>query len=98
MSVQLETSDGTGYHPQKGTNGAALVTAPPLTYVKYTDATYEYYCEAAVGTARSTAAWQVSRKTLATGDVIYAGTGAFAYAATNLAAVQAATLTYTLGA
>jgi hypothetical protein len=76
--------------------GAALVTDPALTYVTYSDATYTYYCEAPIGTARSTAAWQVSRKTNATGDIIYAGTGAFAHAATSLAVVGA--LTYTLGA
>lgn len=67
-----------------------------LTYVTYSDATYTYYCEAPVGTARSTARWQVSRKTNATGDIIYAGTGAFDQAATSLAVVGA--LTYTLGA
>ena len=82
--------------PQKSTGGAALVTGPTLTYVTYSDATYTYYCEAAVGTARSTAAWQVSRKTSATGDIVYAGTGAFDQAATSLAVVGA--LTYTLGA
>lgn len=76
--------------------GAVLVTNPALTYVTYSDATYTYYCEAAVGTARSTAAWQVSRKTNATGDIVFAGTGAFDQAATSLAVVGA--LTYTLGA
>lgn len=68
----------------------------PLTYVTYSDATYTYYCEAAVGTARSTSGWQVSRKTNATGDIVWAGTGAFDQAATSLAVVGA--LTYTLGA
>lgn len=76
--------------------GAALVTDQALTYVTYSDATYTYYCEAPVGTARSTAGWQVSRKTNATGDIVYAGTGAFAHAATDIATVTA--LTYTLGA
>ena len=80
----------------KGTNGAAHVTNPALTYVTYSDATYTYYCEAPVGTARSTAAWQVSRKTNATGDIVYAGTGAFDQLATSLAVVGG--LTYTLGA
>ena len=80
----------------ESTNSAVHVTNPALTYVTYSDATYTYYCEAPVGTARSTAAWQVSRKTNATGDIIYAGTGAFEHAATSLAVVGA--LTYTLGA
>jgi hypothetical protein len=87
--------------PFKSSSDALLVTsvtssASALTYVTYSDATYTYYCEAAVGTARSTALWQVSRKTNSTGDIIYAGTGAFDQAATSLAVVGA--LTYTLGA
>lgn len=77
-------------------DGAAFVTSPALSYVTYSDATYTYYCEAVVGTARSTALWQVSRKTNATGDMVYAGTGAFNNAATSLAVVGA--LTYTQGA
>lgn len=80
---------------QTRTNGAAHTTSPAYTFVTYSDATYTYYCEAVIGTARSTAAWQVSRKTTATGDIVYAGTGAFAHAATSLAIVTA--LTYTLG-
>jgi hypothetical protein len=80
----------------KSVGGAALITDPTLTYVNYSNATYTYYCEAAAGTARSTAAWQVTRKTNATGDMIYAGTGAFEHAATDIATVAA--LTYTLGA
>lgn len=87
----------TGYAGNlKGASGVAHVTGPALTYVTYSDATYTYYCEAAVGTARSAAAWQVSRKTNATGDIVYASTGAFDQAATSLAVVGA--LTYTLGA
>lgn len=65
-------------------------------FVTYSDATYEYFCEAAPGTSRSTPAWQVSRKTIATGDVIPAGDGSASYQATNIATVAA--LTYTLGA
>jgi hypothetical protein len=80
----------------KSIGGAGLVADPSLTYVTYSDATYTYYCEAPVGTARSTAAWQVSRKTNATGDFVYAGTGAFDQPATSLAVVGG--LTYTLGA
>lgn len=81
--------------PQQGFSGAAHVTNPALTYVSYSDATYTYYCEASPGTARSTAAWQISRKTNATGDIVYAETGAFNQPATSLAVVGA--LTYTLG-
>lgn len=81
---------------QKSTNSAAHVTSPAESIVNYSDATYAYYCVALPGTARSTAAWQVFRKTIATGDIVYAGTGAYNNAATDLATVSA--LTYTLGA
>lgn len=77
-------------------NGAAHVTDPSLTMIKYTGSGYTYICEAAIGTARSTAGWRVLRITDATGDTVYAGTGLFAHAATSLAVVAA--LTYTLGA
>jgi hypothetical protein len=79
-------------------SSAQVVVGPPLNYITYSDATYTYYCEGPPGptAARSTAVWQVSRKTNATGDIIYAGTGAFAHAATDIATVAA--LTYTLGA
>ena len=107
MSEFIETDTGDKYEysgtswNKTGTDGAAHVTtvssaASALTYVTYSDATYTYYCEAVVGTARSTALWQVSRKTNSTGDIVYAGTGAFDQAATSLAVVGA--LTYTLGA
>ena len=72
------------------------VIESPSTFIKYSDATYEYYCESAVGTARSTTAWRVLRKTLSTGDLVYAGTGHAEHAATDLTTVGA--LTYTLGA
>ena len=68
----------------------------PLNYVTYSDATYTYYCESPVGTDLSTAGWQVSRKTNSTGDILYAGTGKFEHAATNITVVG--NLTYTLGA
>ncbi len=89
--------DGDGaFEKVQGVNGAASVTSPAATYVEYENATYKYYCEAPVGTALSDSAWQVMRKTLADNTIIFAGTGAFEHAATNLAAVVA--LTYTLGA
>lgn len=78
------------------TDGAVHVTDPSYSLVKYSGGGYTYYAEAAIGTARSTAAWRVSRITDATGDALYAGTGLFAHAATSLAVVAA--LTYTLGA
>lgn len=68
----------------------------PTTYVTYSDATYTYYCEAPVGTARSAPKWQVSRKTNATGDIVFAGNGHFDQVATDITAVG--NLTYTLGA
>ena len=76
-------------------HGPAHVTDPSLTMIKYTGSGYTYICEAAIGTARSTAGWRVLRITDATGDIVYAGTGLFAHAATSLAVV--AELTYTLG-
>lgn len=81
---------------QLSTGQAAHVTSGPSTIIRYSDATYAYYCEAAPGTARSTAAWQVLRKNNATEDMVFAGTGKFEHVATDLAAVSA--LTYTLGA
>ena len=78
---------------------ATLILAkedPALTLVKYAGGGYTYYAESMPGTARSAAAWRVMRVTDATGDMIYAGSGAAAYAATDLATVAA--LTYTLGA
>jgi len=76
--------------------GAGLVADPILTMVKYSGSGYTYLCEAAPGTARSTAAWRVCRITDASGDCVYAAAGLFAHAATSLAVVAA--LTYTLGA
>lgn len=69
----------------------------PLNFVKYSDATYEYYCEAFPGSsaARSLPVWRVLRKTISSGDMVYAEGGEFEHAATNLATVAA--LTYTMG-
>lgn len=71
-------------------NGAAQVSDAALDYIPYSDATYDYYCEAAPGTALSTAAWRIARKNISTGQIEYASLGAFSNAATDLAAVQGA--------
>lgn len=76
-------------------NGAIHTSDPALTLVKYSGSGYTYLCEAAIGSARSGSVWRVARITDATGDIVYAGTGLFAHAATDLATVAA--LTYTLG-
>ena len=73
-----------------------IIGTDPLSFVTYAGGGYTYYCEALVGTARSTAKWRVSRKTDSTGDIIYAGGGSFEHAATDLATVQ--NLVYNLGA
>lgn len=70
--------------------GAALVSDAALDYIPYSDATYDYYCEAAPGTALATAAWRIARKHNATGRIEYADGGAFSNAATDLATVQGA--------
>ena len=78
------------------TDGYSLnATSPAYSFVKYSGSGYTYWCEAAIGSARSSAVWRVARVTDATGDVIYAGTGLFEHAATDLSTVAA--LTYTLG-
>lgn len=87
--------------PIDGTDGALHTTSPAYTLVKYAGGGFTYFCNAVPGTARSTAAWRVSRLTDATGDIVYAGAvgstvATFAFAATDLATVAA--LTYTLGA
>ena len=66
------------------------------TCIQYTGSGYTYFCEAVIGSARSDSVWRVLRKTDATGDLVYADTGAFDNAADDLATVAA--LTYTLGA
>jgi hypothetical protein len=91
----FETSPGL-YALQGMVGDASKVSAPTLTFVKYTGGGYTYWCEAAIGSARSGSVWMVARVTDATGDIIYAGTGVFDQAATDLATVAA--LTYTLGA
>lgn len=77
-------------------NGAARTASPPYTLVVYAGSGFTYYCSALPGTARSGSTWQVYRKTDATGDFVYAGSGLFAHAATSLAVVAA--LSYSLGA
>lgn len=71
---------------------------PPLNFVTYSDATYEYYCEAAPGTsaALSLPVWRIARKTISSGNIIYAEGGEFEHAATNISTVAA--LNYYLGA
>ena len=72
---------------------------PPLNYVTYSDATYDYFCEAPMNTPLSDKAWRIYRKNKTTGQGIYAGNGdkdGYNQPATNLATVAA--LTYTLGA
>lgn len=80
------------------TNYALNTVSGPLNFIKYSDATYEYYCETPPGpnVSRSSPIWSVTRKTIATGDMVMAGRGQPEHAATNLATVAA--LTYTLGA
>lgn len=82
--------------PAQVIDSALATTSPIYTLVKYAGAGFTYFCNAVPGTARSTATWRVSRLTDATGDIVYAGTGLFEHAATDLATVAA--LTYTLGA
>ena len=72
------------------------VTATNFTTIIYSGSGYTYYAKAPVGTARSTAVWQVKRVDDATGDVVFAGTGLFEHDARDLPTVAA--LTYTLGA
>ena len=69
--------------------------AEPI-FIQYAGSGYTYYCEAPPGTSRSTAGWQVTRKTDATGDFIPAGNGLYEHSATDLSVVAA--LAYTLGA
>lgn len=75
---------------QTHSGGAARVSDAALDYIPYSDATYDYYCEAAPGTALATAAWRIVRKNRSTGYWQYADGGAFANAATDLATVQGA--------
>lgn len=72
------------------------VKHPSLTFVTYAGSGYTYWCEAAIGSARSDSVWSIVRKTDATGDLVYAGEGLFDQDATDLSTV--AGLTYTLGA
>lgn len=81
--------DGTAW-VQTHSGGAALVSDAALDYIPYSDATYDYYCEAAPGTALATAAWRIVRKHRSTGHWQHADGGAFSNAATDLATVQGA--------
>ena len=80
-------------------DGALHVADAPLNFVIYSGGGYTYYCESSGGSALADPAWQVSRKTDATGTITYAGSaasfGAFAFAVTDLTAVAA--LTYNGG-
>lgn len=80
----------------RGQASPVFVADPPMSMVKYAGSGYTYLCEAPPGTARSTASWRVMRITDASGDCVFAGTGAFGHAATDLATVAA--LAYTLEA
>lgn len=67
--------------------GGALALGPV-----YADATYYYYGEAVPGTALTTAAWRVSRETIATNRIEWAdGNGLFDNVFTDLATVAALT-------
>lgn len=80
-------------------DGEAHIIASALNYKPYADATYKYYCESAGGSALTDAVWRITRVTISDGTTTYAGTvatfGAFSFAATSLAVVQA--LTYNNG-
>lgn len=69
-----------------------------INSIKYSGGGYTYFCETAPGVdcARGAAIWRVLRITDVTGDAIWAGTGRFEHAATDLATVAA--LAYALGA
>lgn len=56
--------------------------------VVYADASWRYVCHARPGTARSTASWRIARVKADNTEILHAGTGEFAYAATDLATVQ----------
>lgn len=94
--VRIHTVGGNTDTIDPGGKSATNVTESPATLIVYTLGAYEYFCEAPVGTARSTAAWRVMRHTIATSDIVYAGTGLAEHAANDAATVEA--LTYTLGA
>jgi len=64
------------------------VSNPQYDLKIYSDASYDYYCHAAPGSALSASAWRVRRMD-ADGSVTYAGGAAtFVNAATNLSTVQ----------
>lgn len=70
-------------------DGAALASDGPMEFRHFDDgATYDYYAEAAPGTAQATAAWRVSRINKSTGDEEWASSGTFTLTAVDLADVQ----------
>lgn len=66
---------------------------PSLSYLFYTDGTYNYYASALPGTSSSASSWKVCRILVSDGvTTTWAGGNAnYANAATNLATVQAYT-------
>lgn len=70
----------------------------PPTFVPYADATYEYWLETppGPGVSKAAAIWRATRRTIATGDTVLAGTGNFEFSAVDLATV--AGHPYALGA
>lgn len=74
-------------------NGGSLtvdgtVSAPQYDLKVYSDASYDYFCHAAPGTALSASGWRVKRMD-ADGSMTFAGGAAtFVNPATNLATVQ----------
>ena len=72
-------------------NRAALVADPVLNSKKFEDDTHVYYCTSNGGTGAADNAWQILRKTKATGAWTAAGDlktfGEFKFSAVNLADV-----------
>ena len=67
-------------------NTTAILAFGPI----YNDGTYQYFGEALVGTALSTAAWRVSRMSLSTSQIQWAdGNADFNNLFTDLATVAA---------
>ena len=54
---------------------------------KSSSATYEYFGESMPGTSVNDASTRIARKTVATGDVLYAGSGGFNQVWANRAAL-----------
>jgi len=64
-------------------------TETPLDTLRYTDADYEYLCEAVPETLATTAAWRVSRVAFNGSSERFARGGRFACAADSVETVQA---------